>query len=147
MDRTLTAMGKILWLKTSCTQLGSETQVPHENADQDGKRISGQASAKLFDSLFSCAGELQSCAFSWCAIRIESSGRENLCLVPLNTVCPERLWANGCSSLLNARHSMLCQRMCQRSAKSFSSRHAEGRAHLQKSHGHPRLDIEAARCK
>ena len=33
--------------------------------------------------------------------------------------------------------------MCQRIAKSFRSRHAQGKAHVQTSHGHSRLDIEA----
>ena len=37
--------------------------------------------------------------------------------------------------------------MCQRNAKSFSSRHTEGKEHLQISHGHTRMDIEAEPLK
>ena len=74
LDRTLTAMGKILLSKTSCPQLGSETKFLGR-LDQDGKRISGQASCKtLRQSVVQCwFGELRSCAFSWCAIGIASS--------------------------------------------------------------------------
>ena len=70
LDRTLTAMGKILLLKTSCPQLGSETNIPRELVDQDGTGISGQATCKtLRQSVVQCRfGELQSCAFSLCAI-------------------------------------------------------------------------------
>ena len=62
----------------------------------------------------------------------------NLCLVPAESV------PNDCGQIDvhrrgAPRHSILCQGMCQWSAKSFRS----SKAYLQMSHGHSRLDIEA----
>ena len=75
LDRTLIAVGKILLLKTSCPQLGSETKFLGRLLSKTERGFLVKLLAKLFYSLLSCAvfGELQSCAFSWCAIGIESS--------------------------------------------------------------------------
>ena len=55
LDRTLTAMGKILVLKTSCPQLGSQTKFLERPVDQDGTGISGQATCKtLRQSVVQC---------------------------------------------------------------------------------------------
>ena len=72
LDRTLTALGKILLLKTSCPQLGSETKFLGRLLIKTERGFLVKPLAKLFDRLLSCA--LQSCALSWCAIGIESSG-------------------------------------------------------------------------
>ena len=76
LDRTLTAMGRILLLNTSCPQLGSETKVLGRLLIETERGISGQTSCKILRQLVVLCwfGELQSCAFSWCAIGIESSG-------------------------------------------------------------------------
>ena len=76
LDRTLTSMGKILLLKTCCPQLGSERKIPRETVDQDRTGNTGQASYKTLRQFVVLCwyGEFQSCAFSWCAIGIESSG-------------------------------------------------------------------------
>ena len=70
LDRTSTAMGKILLLKTSCPQLGSETKFLGRLLIKTERGISGQATCKtLRQSVVQCwCGELKSCAFSWCAI-------------------------------------------------------------------------------
>ena len=60
LDRTLTAMGKILLLKTSWPQLGSETELPGRLLIKTERGFLVKALAKLFDSLLSCAG-LENC--------------------------------------------------------------------------------------
>ena len=60
LDRTLTAMGKILLLKTSCPQLGSETKFLGRMLIKTERGFLVKPLAKLFDSLLSCAG-LENC--------------------------------------------------------------------------------------
>ena len=76
LDRTLTAMGKILLSKTCCPQLGSETQFFGRLLVTMERGFSGQDSCKTLRQVVVVCwfGDLQSCAFSWCAIGIESSG-------------------------------------------------------------------------
>ena len=78
LDRTLTAMGKISLVENELSTTGVGDKIPRETVDQDGKRISVQTSCKTLRQFVVLCwfGELQSCAFSWCAIGIESSGRE-----------------------------------------------------------------------
>ena len=56
LDRTLTAMGKILLLKTICPQLGSETKSLGRLLIKTERGFLVKPLAKLFDSLLSCAG-------------------------------------------------------------------------------------------
>ena len=60
LDRTLTAMGKILLLKMSCPQLGSETKFLVRLLINTDRGFLVKPLAKLFDSLLSCAG-LENC--------------------------------------------------------------------------------------
>ena len=55
LDRTLTALGKILLLKTSCPQLGSETKFLGRLLIKTERGFLVKPLAKLFDSLLSCA--------------------------------------------------------------------------------------------
>ena len=70
LERTLTATGKILLLKTSCPQLGSETQFLGRLLIKTERGFLVKPLAKtLQQSVVQCwFGELQSCAFSLCAI-------------------------------------------------------------------------------
>ena len=56
LDRTLTATGKVLLLKTSCPQLGSETKFLGRMLIKTETGLVVKPLAKLFDSLLSCAG-------------------------------------------------------------------------------------------
>ena len=61
LDRTLIAMGKVLLLKTSCPQLGSETKFLGSLLIKTERGFLVKPLAKLFDSLLlSCAG-LEKC--------------------------------------------------------------------------------------
>ena len=60
LDRTLTVMGKILLLKTSCPQLGSETKFLGRLLIKTDRGFLVKPLAKLFDSVLSCAG-LENC--------------------------------------------------------------------------------------
>ena len=56
LDRTLTAMGKIFLLKTSCPQMGSETKFLGRLLIKTERGFLVKPLANLFDSLLSCAG-------------------------------------------------------------------------------------------
>ena len=60
LDRTLTTVGKILLLKTSCPQLGSETKFLGRLLIKTERGFLVKPLAKLFYSLLSCAG-LENC--------------------------------------------------------------------------------------
>ena len=60
LDRTLTAMGKMLLLKTICPQLGSETKFLGRLLIKTERGFLVKPLAKLFDNLLSCAG-LENC--------------------------------------------------------------------------------------
>ena len=60
LDRTLTAIGAILMLKTSCPQLRSETKFFGRLLLKTERRFLVKPHAKLLDSLLSCAG-LEKC--------------------------------------------------------------------------------------
>ena len=96
LDRTRTAMGKNLLLKTSCPQLGSETKFLGRLLTKTERGFLVKPLAKLFDSLLSCAG-LENCnPVHSPGVRSESRvpDEKPLLGVPLNTVCTERLSAN-----------------------------------------------------
>ena len=95
LDTTLTAMGKILLLKTSCSQLGSETRCLGRLLIKTERGFLVKPLAKLFDSLLSCAG-LENCNPVYSpGVRSESRILDEKPLLgPLNTVCTERLWPN-----------------------------------------------------
>ena len=91
LDRTSTAMGKILLLKTSCPHLGSEIG----RLDQDG--TGDFWSSHFQNSSTVCCPVLVwrieiLCILLVCDLNLEFLMR-NLCLVQLNTVSTERLWA------------------------------------------------------
>ena len=74
LDRTSAAMGKILVLKTSCPQLGSETKFLGRLLIKTERGFLVKPLAKLFDSLLSCAG-LENCnAVHSPGVRSESRG-------------------------------------------------------------------------
>ena len=60
LDRTLTGMGKIILLRTSCPQLGSETKFLGRLLIKTERGFLVKPLARLFDSLLSCAG-LETC--------------------------------------------------------------------------------------
>ena len=76
LDRTFDCHGQDPSVSNELSTAGVGDNIPRKIFDQDGTGISGQASCKtLRQSVVLCwFGELQSCAFSWCAIGIESSG-------------------------------------------------------------------------
>ena len=60
LDRTLTAMSKILQLNTSCPQLGSETKFLGRLLIETEREFLVKPLAKLFDSLL-CSAGLENC--------------------------------------------------------------------------------------
>ena len=141
----LTVMGKILLLKTSCPQLGSETKFLGRLLIRTARGFLVEILAKLFGSLPSCAG-LEKCnPVHSPGVRSESRVQDDK---PLLCPAEHSLYRTIVGKLVfiatERPNIQFCVKECARGVqKPFHSRHAESKAHLPISHGHSRLDIEA----
>ena len=146
LDRTLTAMGKILLSKTCCPQLGSETQFFGRLLITMERGFLVKPLAKLFDRLLSCAG-LEICnPVHSPGVRSESRVLDEK---PLLAPAEHSLYRTIVGKLMfiatERPHIQLCVKECATRVQSPSARDMQRakKAHLQISHGYSRWDIEA----